>query len=567
MGKNHSFLREVGKTGAMPRDIHGERVRARARIVVLEQELTRQRGLLARACGPKPADAATREGEERFRMIADLSPACLWMTDAGGGITFINRYYCNFFGVTGEAVLGRPWAPPIHPEDAEAFLGGFRAAVRDQKAFRGEFRTLRVDGEWRWALSLLTPHFSPAGEFMGYMGVLPDIDERKKAEEAVREARDSLEGCIRERTEELEQRARQLRALTTKLTRVEERERRHLAEVLHDDLQQLLVATKMRASLLKNAKDREAIVDLLAQCISTTRSVTSELSPPILYDGDLPTALEGMVRQKCEKYGLKVALRLDRAADPGGMDARILLYRGARELLLNVSKHADVSCAILTLTREEGGIRLQVADEGSGFDPEAAANCKDKGFGLFSLRERLEPLGGEVVVDSAPGQGARITLVLPVSEETHGMVSMPNPMDSGSAPVAQNRALRVLMVDDHRILRQGLVGLMVDQIDITVVGEAGDGLEAIEQARILQPDVIIMDINMPRMNGIEATKAIHGEMPHIKVIGLSVHSSDGMEAKMRRAGAIAYLDKSGPGDDLIAAIRACREQEGEISCR
>ena len=120
---------------------------------------------------------------------------------------------------------------------------------------------------------------------------------------------------------------------------------------------------------------------------------------------------------------------------------------------------------------------------------------------------------------------------------------------------------RVLIVDDHKIMREGLVSLMQFESDIEVVGQAADGPAAIELAARLQPDVIIMDVNLGEgMNGVEATKRILSANPNIKVIGLSMHTDNDVATALRDAGAVAYLTKGGPSEDLIAAIRAacCR---------
>ena len=115
--------------------------------------------------------------------------------------------------------------------------------------------------------------------------------------------------------------------------------------------------------------------------------------------------------------------------------------------------------------------------------------------------------------------------------------------------------IRVLLVDDHRVLREGIAGLLKQEPDIEVVGQASDGVCAIEMARSLHPDVILMDVTMPRMSGIEATRRICHEMPGVRVVGLSMHEDQEMGAAMRRAGAADYLVKDGPSHTLVSAIR------------
>jgi len=117
--------------------------------------------------------------------------------------------------------------------------------------------------------------------------------------------------------------------------------------------------------------------------------------------------------------------------------------------------------------------------------------------------------------------------------------------------------IRVLLADDHRILREGLAALLSEEPDLQIVGQAGDGLEAIDLARHTHPHVILMDVTMPRLDGIAATRHIMAEMSDVAVIGLSMHEEDDMAEAMHAAGAVAYLSKGGPSEDLIAAIRNC----------
>ena len=116
--------------------------------------------------------------------------------------------------------------------------------------------------------------------------------------------------------------------------------------------------------------------------------------------------------------------------------------------------------------------------------------------------------------------------------------------------------MRVLLVDDHTIVRQALYKLL-DAPDIEFAGEASNGREAITFTRHLQPDMVLMDVAMPIMNGIEATRAIHAEWPQVCIIGLSIHAEDAQAEAMRDAGARAYLTKDVPIEVLLAAMRVC----------
>ena len=115
---------------------------------------------------------------------------------------------------------------------------------------------------------------------------------------------------------------------------------------------------------------------------------------------------------------------------------------------------------------------------------------------------------------------------------------------------------RVLLVDDHAMIRQGLCSLLEKQPDIEVVGSVEDGRKAVDIARELAPDLVIMDISMPNLNGIDATRKIIGEMGDVKVIALSIHSSRHFVAEMLKAGASGYILKECLFDELVEAIKA-----------
>ena len=115
--------------------------------------------------------------------------------------------------------------------------------------------------------------------------------------------------------------------------------------------------------------------------------------------------------------------------------------------------------------------------------------------------------------------------------------------------------IRVLVADDHEVVRDGLCSLINREDDMEVLGQAENGRRAVEMAREMAPDVIVMDISMPDLNGIEATRQINAEESDIKIVALSMHSDSGFVAEMLKAGAAGYLPKDSPGKDVIQAIR------------
>jgi len=118
--------------------------------------------------------------------------------------------------------------------------------------------------------------------------------------------------------------------------------------------------------------------------------------------------------------------------------------------------------------------------------------------------------------------------------------------------------IRVLLVDDHTLLRQGLRAILDREADIRVIGEASDGRDALRKATALKPDVVVLDISMPRVNGIEATRHIRADLPATRVVALSMHDGEDYVESILRAGATGYVLKDAPARDLVAAIRAAR---------
>lgn len=126
------------------------------------------------------------------------------------------------------------------------------------------------------------------------------------------------------------------------------------------------------------------------------------------------------------------------------------------------------------------------------------------------------------------------------------------------------KKIRVLIADDHQVVREGLSAILRTKEDIEVVGEVKDGTEAVEQARRLKPDVILMDISMPRMNGVEATRQIRREQPEIGVVVLTMYDDENYIYDLVKAGATGYLLKDSDSSQIVKAIKTVARGESLI---
>ncbi len=123
----------------------------------------------------------------------------------------------------------------------------------------------------------------------------------------------------------------------------------------------------------------------------------------------------------------------------------------------------------------------------------------------------------------------------------------------------------ILLADDHAILREGIRALLEDQPDMAVVGEAADGRQAVELARKLEPDIVVMDIGMPLLNGLEATRQIKRDRPQVAVLVLTMHDNEEYVSQLLTAGASGYVLKRAASSELVTAIRAVAAGQNYLS--
>lgn len=512
------------------------------------------------------AEQGVREAEARSRAMLESSLDAFVSMDHRGRIIEWNPAAERMFGYPRGFAVGREMAelivPPAlrdrHREGLRRYLATGEKSVLGRQI---EMPALRADGS-EFPAELAITRVAAPGEPI-FTGFIRDITERKTAEQALRAWNQALEEEVAARTAEARRRAELLQALTVELSDAEERERRRVAQILHDQVQQLLVAARMRIQLLtRRVRGTDLIEpvaaadDLIDQAIQESRTLTSELSPPVLLDAGLDVALEWLVTWMREKHGLIVSLEVRGEVAHLPENLAALLFRAVRELLFNVRKHAGVDRAAVIVERNGWTVRVTVEDQGVGLDAAAPRPAqKTPGhFGLFSLQERLAYIGGKISIESGPGRGTRVMLVAPIEDATRRDV--PERADQElELPSPASKAIRVVLADDHRMVREGMAELLQRFPDIEVVGQAADGKSAVDLAGSLKPDVVVMDVTMPRMNGIEATRLIRASQPATQIVGVSVHAEGDLAMSMRRAGAAAYLEKDAASELLVDAIR------------
>jgi two-component system CheB/CheR fusion protein len=443
-----------------------------------------------------------------------------------------------------------------------------RAVATGRPVLGYEEEIIFEDGATIHAFGNAVPLLDSAGKPRGAVAAFVDVTPLKRAQFDLQLLNAELEKKVDARTKELSRLAARLRTLTWEVSTAEQRERRRLANILHDHLQQILVGIKfqlaMAAGRIKEPEGKNTLSDveeLLDEALAATRDLAIELSPPVLYDTGLTAALESQARRLERQNGFHVDVESQVPERRMREEFRILLYHCIRELLLNAVKHSGTDSAKVELCEEpKSFITVVVRDEGRGFSVEEADASDSGHFGLFHIRQRLENVGGCLDIQSMPGGGTTATLVCPAGEDLTQLsdkaraVTGREPHSVGG-PKPERGMIRILLADDHRVVRQGFRGLLEQESDFLVVGEAANGVEVVEMAERLLPDVILMDIDMPEKGGIEATREILQRHPQIRIVGLSVHEGVEMTKLMLEAGAVGYLNKTTGEDEVCAAVR------------
>lgn len=347
-------------------------------------------------------DALKRSEQEKSAILDGMSGVVVYL-DAEMKVVWANRAACETAHLLPHQLFGRRCYEVWHKRSKPCPNCPVPQTLASGIPEEAEVASPE-NGVWLVRSSLV--HEEDA-EVAGVVIVGLDITEKKRASEAVRSYQ------------------QQLRSLALELTLAEERERRRIATGIHDLIGQTLAACKIKIDSLLRSQQEETVRNslkeirkLVEQTLIASRSLTFELSPPILYELGFDAAIEWLVEQHREKYRLNISLHTDRTPKPLNENISITLFRAVQELLLNIVKHAQASSVKVSVRKEENNIVVLVEDDGAGFDTERIHKSAIRtGYGLFSIRERLSHIGGNLEIKSEPEKGTTVILTAPLETE------------------------------------------------------------------------------------------------------------------------------------------------------
>lgn len=341
--------------------------------------------------------------DDEFRLLVEHSPVCIHQIDLDGRLMSMNRAGIEMLGLEDESdIVGVAYLDSVCDEDRPRIERLLEAAL-DGESSAFEFRS--VNG--RSFESSLVPIRGETGAVTRLMGLTKDISQRKEAEARA-----------------WDYQAR-LRRLTAGLATAEERERRRIATELNERISQTLAAARMKASqALREATPSSGetlreLTDLLDDVVTHIRSVTHEISPPMLEDLGWEAAVQWLTEEFCAAHELRITFVDDERPKPLGEPLSTFLFKAVRELLLNVVKHARATSVEVRLERKEGALVITVTDDGVGIPADQRADWESAdGLGLFSVLDRLDYYGGSCEIESVAGEGTKVVLTAPLDLRT-----------------------------------------------------------------------------------------------------------------------------------------------------
>ena len=373
-------------------------------------------------------------------------------------------------------------------------------------------------------------------------------------------------------------------------------ERNRLAREIHDtvasSLTSVVIQVKTAETALKSGNDSLALtmiseaIQNSAKALNETRRAVSGMIPESVSRQTASQSIEEEAAEFARETGIETPFIRTGTEVALSTDVRLAALRIAQEALQNAKKHAKAKRVRIGLQFTAKNLILIIEDDGAGFDPAVSREFEaEGGYGLFGMNERARLLGGDVQIESVPGWGTRIRATLPYAfpdSPRHGSAKsthdapllLPSPPKENAINMSPpafspdrmpGEKLRVVIADDHSIVRNGIKTALEMEGSVQIVGEASDGEQAFEMTKRLKPDALLMDLQMPGVDGLEGLKRIHAVAPETPVVILTTFFNETSVAECLRAGARGYLLKDATPAEIVDALRAAFRGEAHLS--
>jgi two-component system, NarL family, sensor kinase len=380
-----------------------------------------------------------------------------------------------------------------------------------------------------------------------------------------------------EANEALKSNEESLRQLSARLLQLQDEERRHIARDLHDITGQKLAFQCMALSGLQTKQashlDAEA-QQTLSESLVLNKEISAEirtlsylLHPPLLDELGLSSAARWYAAGFTKRTGIPIDIDIPQEIKRLSPDAEVAIFRVLQESLTNVHRYANTATARLRISTTADDIKVEIEDYGKGMQPARSKFSQESvarlGVGIQGMTERIRQLGGRLEITSGPKRGTLVTATIPLCASQIAASAA----SAGSGPsvfaISADRAVaaprhqrqQILIADDHEMLRRGVRNTLQAEPDLEICGEAVNGQDAVDKARELHPDLVILDINMPVLNGLVAVRQILRYCPTTKIVIFSVHDSDQTRQEIRAAGAHGFVSKGMESNDLLRVVR------------
>ena len=503
--------------------------------------------------GPQGDQVFTLQGAEHpYRLMVETIDEGAATLAEDGTVLYANRSFAEIFDVPLEKFIGAPLNDFVVGEDRE--LLAVLIADANLNIVRGE---IRLDSH-RQRPRTIRLTLSPVREqgVHTICVVATELTELIETNEALRVSELSL------------------RQLSARLLKLQDEERRRIARDLHDTTGQKIAVLSMtldRLAKLVDAKKvdvKDALTesrDVVGKIGEEIRTLSYLLHPPLLDECGLASAVLWYAEGFKKRSGIHLSVSIDEELVRLTTDAETALFRVLQESLTNVHRYSGSPSAEIHIFQSARKVHLEIVDHGKGVkhgtERSSFAGAPTLGVGIPGMRERIRQLGGQLDVEFS-NEGTRVHASLPVEASAEESVAQSTgelfrDKENFQANPRQRPDVRkrILIADDHEVMRRGVRGLVESQEEWSVCGEAIEGKEAISKTRELRPDLLILDVSMPGMSGIEAALQILKDDPSIKILFFTMHDSPQMMREISNVGAWGYVAKARAGNDLVDAVR------------